>query len=123
MAMLLPASFGASRRMNDSHDIRKNLRFRNAELAQEHPEGANNEWEFYSMTDENKHNRLSMRLWKHIQSKWRYKRAIWLIDIFDALYSYCVTFEMTKVSKACHKEKVFNALHESINISSYYHWI
>ena len=43
MAMLLPASFGASRRMNDSHDIRKNLRFRNAELAQEHPEGANNE--------------------------------------------------------------------------------
>ncbi len=44
MAMLLPASFGASRRMNDSHDIRKNLRFRNAELAQEHPEGSNNEW-------------------------------------------------------------------------------
>ena len=44
MAMLLPASFGASRRMNDSHDIRKNLRFRNAELAQEHPEGNNNEW-------------------------------------------------------------------------------
>ena len=44
MAMLLPASFGASRRMNDSHDIRKNLRFRNAELAQEHPEGSTNEW-------------------------------------------------------------------------------
>jgi hypothetical protein len=42
--MLLPASFGASRRMNDSHDIRKNLRFRNAELAQEHPtEGSTNE--------------------------------------------------------------------------------
>ena len=30
--MLLPASFGASRRMNDSHDIRRNLRFRNPEL-------------------------------------------------------------------------------------------
>lgn len=44
MAMLLPASFGASRRMNDSHDIRKNLRYRNAELAQEHPEGSTNEW-------------------------------------------------------------------------------
>ena len=29
MAMLLPASFGASRRMNDTHDIRNNLRFRN----------------------------------------------------------------------------------------------
>ena len=42
MAMLLPASFGASRRMNDSHDIRKNLRYRNAELAQEHPEGSTN---------------------------------------------------------------------------------
>lgn len=44
MAMLLPASFGASRRMNDSHDIRKNLRFRNAELAQEHSEDSTNEW-------------------------------------------------------------------------------
>lgn len=43
MAMLLPASFGASRRMNDSHDIRKNLRFRNAELAKQHSEGNNNE--------------------------------------------------------------------------------
>lgn len=66
MAMLLPASFGASRRMNDSHDIRKNLRFRNAELAQEHSEDSTND--------------------------------------------YCVTFELTKVSKACHKEKVFNSL-------------
>ena len=26
--------------------------------------------------------------------------------------SYCVSFELTKVSKACHKEKVFNLLHE-----------
>lgn len=46
MAMLLPASFGASRRMNDSHDIRKNLRFRNAELAQQHSQDNKNEWEF-----------------------------------------------------------------------------
>jgi len=37
-AMLLPATFGASRRMNDSHDIRKNLRFRNAELMAQHQE-------------------------------------------------------------------------------------
>lgn len=36
--MLLPATFGASRRMNDSHDIRKNLRFRNAELMAQHQE-------------------------------------------------------------------------------------
>lgn len=44
--MLLPASFGASRRMNDSHDIRKNLRFRNAELARQHSQDNKNEWGF-----------------------------------------------------------------------------
>lgn len=55
MAMLLPASFGASRRMNDSHDIRKNLRFRNAELAQEHPtEGSTNEWGYLKIKPQNK---------------------------------------------------------------------
>jgi len=69
MAMLLPASFGASRRMNDSHDIRRNLRFRNPELQRPTPDQL-------------------------------------------AAADYCVSFELTKVSKACHKEKVFTLLHE-----------
>lgn len=37
---------------------------------------------------------------------WRIHVAITL----PSLFSYCVTFELTKVSKACHKEKVFNSL-------------
>jgi hypothetical protein len=40
--------------MNDSHDIRKNLRFRNAELAQEHPEGSTNEWGYLKIKPQNK---------------------------------------------------------------------
>jgi hypothetical protein len=39
--------------MNDSHDIRKNLRFRNAELAQEHPEGSTNEWGYLKIKPQN----------------------------------------------------------------------
>ncbi len=36
--------------------------------------------------------------------------------VSDALFSYCVTFELTKVSKACHKEKVFSTLHDGNSI-------
>jgi len=67
MAMLLPASFGASRRMNDTHDIRKNLRFRTGDLS---------------------------------------------ADTNNANEDYCVTFQLTKISKACHKEKGFETLQD-----------
>ena len=46
MAMLLPASFGASRRMNDTHDIRNNLRFRNAQESAK-PKDATDEYESF----------------------------------------------------------------------------
>lgn len=41
--MVVPATFGASRRWNDTHDIRKNLRFRNAELAEQHSQSTANQ--------------------------------------------------------------------------------
>lgn len=68
-AMLLPVSYGASRRINDTYDIRKNLRLRNVKPTAP-------------------------------------------VSQPESHRSYCVQFEVTKVSKGCHKEKSFEQLHE-----------
>ena len=63
MAMLLPASFGASRRMNDTHDIRKNLRFRTGDLSAD-TNNANEEYvqaEISSLLRNNNQSRISGR--------------------------------------------------------------
>ena len=103
MAMLLPASFGASRRMNDTHDIRKNLRFRTGDLSAD-TNNANEEYvqaEISSLLRNNNQSRISGRYSKSNISN------DWLIDC-----SYCVTFQLTKISKACHKEKGFETLQD-----------
>ncbi len=46
--------------------------------------------------------------------------SMFQIQIFINTVSYCVSFELTKVSKACHKEKVFNSLHEGNHFTYWY---
>ena len=83
-AMLLPVSYGASRRTNETHDIRRNLRFRTVK-----DETASST----AMASDDPANNYSAS-------------------------NYCVRFEVTKVTKACHREKMFDALSDGDQCSS-----